>query len=324
MIEILIKDPLRDAVEKASGGKQTVLWTKSGFPTHMNIISQVRLEDLHPSLGTGPHPAFIVDGVEKSEIFIGTYHAVIQDGEAISLPNQPPATCIDFDDARAACAAAGPGFHLMTNYEWAFLALSCAAAGHDVRGNTKCGRSHTNQEELGKKIGGSNLTLTGSGPASWRHDGTPFGIADLVGNVWEWCDGLKLRSGQIVMPRDNDYTLLEAQWPDAGACVDIVDSHPRIAEKVTTRDYDSVILQDMVVNAGFEVPIALRQALLCPSQGIKVSGRFWADNTEDFEALPFRGGGWGSGSLAGRGALVLDCERSDALSLLGFRPAFIG
>src|SRR5690606_21658939 len=48
-------------------------------------------------------------------------------------------------------------------------------------------------------------TLTGSGPASWYHDGTPAGIADLRGNVWEWVDGLKLVNGRIYVHHDNDF-----------------------------------------------------------------------------------------------------------------------
>ena len=323
MTHVTVKDPLRDSVEAASNGKQTIRWTKSGFPSYFTVIAQVHLEDLHPSLGTGLHPAFIVDGVEKSEILIGSYQAVIQDGEAISLPNQAPATNIDFDGARAACSAAGPGFHLMTNQEWAILALLSSANSIDVRGNTSYGRSHLNQEECGKKIPGSEIILTGSGPASWRHDGTMFGISDLVGNVWEWCDGLKLLNGRILMQLDNNFALPEAHWSEAGACIDFADGYPRISDQVTTRDWDSVMFQEMVTKPGFEAPVALKQALVAPIAGLAIPGRFYADNTEDFEALPLRGGGWDVDSSAGLGALDLSAGRSRVLSRFGFRPAFI-
>ena len=324
MTTIIVKDPLRDSVEAASAGKQTVLWTKSGFPTYMNIIPKFRLEDLHPTaLGTGVHPAFIVGGVEKSEIFIGTYQAVLQDGEAISLPNQVPETNIDFDTARKCCFNAGPGFHLMTNWEWAAVALWCIVNGHDVRGNTNRGSSHTNPEELGKRCKDSNATLTGSGPSSWRHDGTPFGIADLVGNVWEWIDGLKLKSGKICMPSDNDYLLSETLWSETGACIDIVEGYPAISDTVTSRGWDSDGFNNMLTNNGFEAPQALKQAMLYPDAALQAQGRFYADNTEDFEAMPIRGGDWGVGSSAGLAALYLSCGRSIAGSDLGFRPAFI-
>ncbi|HBG07700.1 MAG: hypothetical protein A2075_09255 [Geobacteraceae bacterium GWC2_58_44] len=325
MTEIIVIDPLRKSVERASGGKQTVLWTKSGFPTYMNIIPQFRLEELHPTaLGTGVHPAFIVDGVEKPEIFIGTYQAVLQDGEAISLPGQDPATSINFDTARQACKNAGPGFHLMTNWEWAALALQAIANGCDVRGNTDCGRSHSNRDEIGKPLPGSQTTRTGSGPASWRHDGTEHGIADMVGNIWEWVDGLKLMSGRIIIPKDNAYGLDELQWSATGACFDIVDGYPHISDSITNEDYDSVMFRDMTANPGFEIPLAIRQALLLACPGIQMPGRVWADNSEDFEALPIRGGGWNDGSHAGLAALYLFFGRSYAVSGLGFRPAFIG
>ena len=323
-MEIIIKDELKQSVEAASGGKQTVLRTAKGQATYMNIIPQVRLEELHPSLGVGVHPAFVVGGVEKSQIMIGTYLAVVRDGEAISLPGQAPAGNIDFDGARAACRDAGIGFHLLTNYEWALLALLSPTNGHDVRGNTGYGNSHSHPEEKGTPAGNGSITLTGSGPDSWRHDGTPFGIADLVGNVWEWCDGLKLSSGQIIMPFDNEFSLPEAEWPATGTYVNLVDGAPVISSEVTKRGWNGRYFKDVAAAPGFEVAALIKQALLCPINAADLPGCFWIDNRKGFEALPIRGGDWGSGSGAGLGALLLGCERSDAVSGLGFRPAFIG
>lgn len=322
MTSIIVKDPLRDAVEAASGGKQTVLWTKSGFPSYMNVIPKFRCEDIHPrALGTGIHPAFVINGVEKSEIFIGTYQAVIQDGEAISLPNQAPETRINFDTARHACLNAGTGFHLMTNWEWAAIALWCAANGHDVRGNTSWGKSHSNPEEKGESLSGSSVTMTGSGPDSWRHDGTPFGIADLVGNVWEWVDGLKLKSGEIFMPSDNAFAQGERDWPSAGAFLN-GGNGLQVSSSVSNRGWFNKAFKNI---GGEETPqsAVLKQALLFPVHGQEIRGHFWADNSKGFEALPIRGGNWYFDSYAGLAALYLSCGRSFAYSFLGFRPAFI-
>lgn len=315
------KHELAAAVEAASGGKQTVLQTAKGQPTYMNVIPAFRLEELGPDFGTGLHPAFIVAGREVSEIYIGTYQAVIRDGEALSLPDQDPATQVNFDTARQSCLNAGEGFHLMTNWEWAAIALWCAKQGIVVRGNNYRGGSYEERAESGK-ITSFGRTATGSGPDSWRHDGTPFGIADLVGNVWEWQDGLKLKSGNIIMPADNNFRLQESDWPEAGAVIDLVDDcTPQISDEITGRDWDSVCFAELAVKDGFTAPLALKQALIVPS--FSLPGWFFADNTEDFEALPLRGGSCGDDGDAGLAALSLGVGRVLSSSVVGFRPAFI-
>ena len=312
---IIVKDGLRGSVEAASGGKQTILRTAKGQASYFNIISRSDLEALHP--------AFVVVGTEKSELFIGTYQAVVRDGEAISLPDQDPATNINYDAAGAACAAAGPGFHMLTNWEWAAVALSCAANGHDVRGNTNWGRSHSHPEEGGIKAPGANRILTGSGPDSWRHDGTAHGIADLVGNVWEWVGGLKLVSGKIIMPHDNDFNLPEAEWPEAGACINLIEGKLTISAKITKRGWDGKSFMEVATAPGFNVPLAIHQALLCPSETSQLPGYFFADNNSGFEAMPLRGGSWNSPSSCGLAALSLSGVRSLVGGNIGFRPAFI-
>jgi hypothetical protein len=325
MSEIIIKDELRQQVEAASGGKQTVLRTAKGAPSYFNIIPAFNCEDVSDHLGTGLHPAFIVNGVEKSEIFIGTYQAVVQDGEALSLPDQDPRVYINFDDARTACIAAGSGFHLMSNWEWAALTLWMIKQGYgDLRGNTDNGKSHSHPDEKGL-ITKYGRTATGSGPASWRHDGTPYGIADLVGNIWEWQDGLKLHDGRVIMPEDNNFLLSEGEWPQTGTVIDLADGGLQLSDVIASeRDWTGEWFKDLTVKAGYEVPVALKRALICPVEGSTPSGRFWADNSEGFEALSIRGGHWIGGGYAGLGALYLFFGRFLSDSILGFRPAFIG
>ena len=100
MATIITKDSLRSSVESATGGLCTVLYDDAGHPSFMRRIPKMRIEDLYPDLGlTGTHPAFIVNGVEKSELFIGMYPASLVDSYAVSLPGMDPANSLNFDSA---------------------------------------------------------------------------------------------------------------------------------------------------------------------------------------------------------------------------------
>jgi hypothetical protein len=110
----------------------------------------------------------------------------------------------------------------MTAWEWAAIALWCLKNAFQPRGNTSLtGKSYEAPWEAGTLApGSSSIILTGSGPASWRHDGTFAGIADLVGNEWEWNDGIKTIDGRLYFPADNTFTLPESQWPASSIYLD--------------------------------------------------------------------------------------------------------
>lgn len=216
-----VKDSLRQAVEAASGGLATVMYTKKGQPVFLRRIPRFNLEDIDPSLGTGPHPAFVIGGETKSEIWIGMYPGVISQGELVSVPGVNP-TLTTFANAAAAAQAAGPGFHLITNAEWMAVALLHwkANGGQEVlRGNTDRGRSHEAPWETATRADGrapgdptgDYRTLTGSGPLTWRHDGSAWGIADMAA-PWQWVAGLRLVNGEIQIIPNNDAALN----PDSG------------------------------------------------------------------------------------------------------------
>ena len=57
---------------------------------------------------------FIVNGIVKSEVYIGVCQAILEKGCALSIPGLSPKTSIDYDAAKAACVANGPGFHLIS------------------------------------------------------------------------------------------------------------------------------------------------------------------------------------------------------------------
>lgn len=296
MPSIYVKDELRAAVEAASGGKQTVLYTASGQPSIMNIIPKFNLEDIDPSLGSGVHPAFIVGGVEKRELFIGSYQGIIKNGELLSVAGVNPSVSANHDTFVNAARAAGPGFHVTTNVEYSALALWCWKNGFQPRGNTNYGRSHEANYETARRQDGGNpgstngsaRNLVGSGPASWRHDNTPNGISDLCGNIWEWSPGIRLMDGEIQVIANNDAALHStdmARTSNAWRAIRASDGALVAPGTAGTLKYDAttatggaIILSDTIVNrlgeagsdssGGISASLALKN--MTPKVGLSV------------------------------------------------------
>jgi len=326
-----VPDPLRASVESATGGQCTVLYDDQNLPSYMRIIPAMTADTLMAGMPTTLHPAFLKNSVKIPELFIGMYQSYVVGGRAYSLPYKNPTVSINFDNAKAACMAKGAGWHMMTNWEWASTVLWCMKNGVEPRGNTNHGRAHDATYESGTRQDGDTYApgdsagvgniLCGTGPHSWRHDQTPAGISDLVGNVWEWIDGFKLVNGQIYMPADNEYDLAEASWPamshyfsdEAGALT------LKNTAGTSTTDSLSVTWGNVAKETGYTESDLLNMALISPN-GVIPQGRLYARTAD--ERLPLRGGSRSAGGSAGLAALYLHLVRAYAGSGIGFRLAF--
>ena len=349
-------DALRQSVEAATGGLNTVVYDNNGNPSIMVVVPKFNLQDIDASLGTGTHPAFIVGGVEKSEILIAKYPASIFDSRAQSIPGQDPATGVDWDEADGYCTAKGAGWHMMTNAEWAACALLAWKQGFEPRGNTDWGRDYARTDETAVRpdggdpgaASGTGRTRAGGGPVSWYHDNSPRGVADLVGNVWEWVRGLRLDDGEIQIIADNDAadsavshaagssawrgmledgslvapgTASTLKWDATGAAGT---GDPVLATSVTSQSDGSNSASEQYKNLtapGLTPPAPLKALALYPHASTTMDrGRFYMRNLD--ERMPLRGGRWASGADAGVLALFCNMPRSVAGSGFGFRPAF--
>lgn len=199
-------------VEAATGGQGTVLYTAQGAPSYFLVVPKCNLEDIDPALGTGTHPAFIIDGVEVPKLFIGMHEGFCVNGELLALPGVAPTVLITPEQANTYARSCGPGFHVMSNVEWALIALALARVGVLPSGNTNMGKHHVYGHECGVRLDGRapgdaagfGTVLTGSGPNSWRSGNFPSGLSNLVGNVREYVSGVRLVDGELQVMPNND------------------------------------------------------------------------------------------------------------------------
>ena len=349
---ISVPDTLRKSVEAASLGQNTVLYTAKGQPCYMAVIPKFTLQSIDASLGTGTHPAFIVDGVEKSYLYLGQHIGVSRNAEMLSLPGVDPINTITHDAAVALARANGTGWHAMNNIEWAAMALWCWKNGTQPRGNTAHGRSSDVTTELGVRtdgaiitgssIGSYGRTLTGSGPTSWRHNNTPFGMADLNGNVNEWAPGARLNSGEVNIIVNNNAALNATDMAAGSAAWQAIDGAtgalvaPGSAGTVKfatsgTTAYTLVrgsgsSFEGITNPSGTPVSAAALTLMkaygLYPIAGSGLGGDAIYLNA-GIEALPLRGGNWDNGALAGVFLLNLSNARANSHTSIGARPAFV-
>lgn len=335
-----ILDSERYSLERATGGRQTIIRDSAGNANVMFVLPRFTYADLGMTadMGTGDVTAFdFGSGRIKGEIFIGAYLA--SGAGAVSAPRQDPRASLDHTAARAACAAKGAGWHLMTVHEWAAIALWCMANGYEPIGNSNWGRSHAKTWMVGDRAdnrapgdaSGMGRTQTGSMGSEATHTRTLGGIADLVGNVWEWQDGLLLQDGRFKLSSHN--TQAEVDWAFADAFLDastptggsailsnaVNNRLGAIGDNANAGNSASVDWRSMTKAGGYVSNQAMKRLLLEPA-GALPQGRLYMRNFG--ERLLCRGGNWDYGASAGLAALNLYGSRVTALTNIGFRPAF--
>lgn len=309
-----------------------VIFDNRGIPSVM-----VRFE--RPQ-DTAEIPAmFKIGDIVADAIYISKYPNTIIEGMAYSLPMVDPAVNINFDEAVQACRAKGKGWHLMTAVEFEHLLNESRKQNTLPHGNTDWGKDYHHKDEHGNTKGCRyGRTLTGSGPATWNHDHTIYGVSDLNGNVWEWQAGLRMVNGIFEYIPNNDAALdtcdlsrNSKEWQQVRTSRGVVRANVENGDiaivdlpedEEYTADYDGVEIKDLTVELA-EIPQVLRDLGIIPESRLDSENAtyVWFDATEG-EWLPFRGSGFGDASFSGPSALHLNLVRSISGGGVGFRSAF--
>jgi hypothetical protein len=343
-------------IEDLSEGKNTVIIDDKGLPS---IYYRMPVRTRDQLVGDGSNDYFeswIVDNALISELYVAKYQAhnvtVESQAYAVSLYGLDPTANINFDNALAACTRKGTGHSLNTNANWMQLVLDSYTNGaFQIHGNDSYGKFSGNPTERGegsyrydssgnKQVG---RTKTGTGPNTWSHDGTPFGVFDMRGNVSEWVGGLKTASGgEILVLPNNDamnsansqaaaattykgISATDGSYQDAGTSGNLFygmnGSVPGIGDDSITASTGSTNtpFKDLAA-VDITVPdIAIRLGL-APISGGNQQGRFYHNGSQ--EDMAYRGGSFYSATNAGAFSLYLDGARTSSYNGIGFRSAF--
>lgn len=341
-------DDLKLSIEALSGGKNTVLFDDLGMPSVMVPFPKLKMSDLIAGGSENIHPAFSVDGVEKSVIYVSKYQNIVLNERGYSLPMRDPRASLNFDQAVAYCRNKGKGWSLTPYSLWSAIALWCRKNGTMPRGNNNYGADHAYGHEKGVptyyESGKIARCATGSGPNTWNHNWMPDGIADLNGNVWEWCAGMRLMNGEIqIIPYANcmaadasmgaSSTLWKAIAAD-GTLVEpgtagtlkynYVSGHIQLTSgDITPEDtWRGDTYQNMTLDSALTVPEIAKALLIYPDEP---GGDYGGDGhymNNSGERLPRCGGYWYNTSDAGVFGVNLYSPRSSSSTYIGFRSAY--
>lgn len=347
-------DDMKLAVESLSGGKNTVLYDDLEMPSVMVVWPK----QTNKALFDGSeivHPGSIVNGVEKT-MYVSKFQNIVFNNRAYSLPYRDPKTSVNFDTALEYCRNKGTGWSLVPFSLWAQIALWCRKNGTMPRGNNNYGHDHAYIHEVGaptsyesassaSHAGEPNRCATGSGPATWNHNWMPDGIADLNGNVNEWCAGMRIMDGEIqVIPYANSMLseismgAASTSWKAISANGDLVDPgtagtlhYDWISNKITittaaptfTEDtYKGAQYKDLAAASGLTVPEIVKALTLYPDEPSGDYGGDYRYVNMTGERLPICGGHWYGTGNAGVFYVYLNYQRTNAHGYLGFRSAF--
>jgi sulfatase modifying factor 1 len=357
-----------------SGGRNSIKWVSDGaspelyWPCIVVRRPAKKAEFYLTGAGNDFHPAFKAGTTMYDQYWMSKYPGpyVTSNSKTILLALSGfdgmsnlltrAQISVTYDTALNYGKAGGNGSHCVTNAEWMEVAMSCLREGFQPKGNSFYGRDSADAESPeyygiptyweANKIA---RVLNGSGPLSWFHDGTPWGIWGMNSNFYQVTAGLRQKAGEIQVIANNDAALDATDQSDAsGAWKAILQDGSLVAPGTDlTLKYDATTpitigtgitvrtsaaqyntFGTVVPAAGITIPNIAKLLGIAPAGSAAELGGDYIFIRNDLEGassetMARRGGDWASGAYNGVFRLNLNISRSSTSIYFGARSAFI-
>ena len=187
------------------------------------------------------------------------------------------------------------------------------------------------------------LTLCGSGPVAWAHNGTANGLYDLNGNLNEWDGGFRLIEGEIqiipveaLLAPDADVSPQSPLWcalDEAGTLVapgtpgtlkyDAPNGSIRLTRTIQHHGTGNCAFADIQIEPGLTPPSIAFLLGLCPQEDRTGYGLGWRWISTKGESLPLCGGAYRADDHAGVFFVGATYPRTKDYALTGLRTIYI-
>lgn len=361
-------------MQMLSGGKNSIKWVSdgAGTPLYWPCIVVKRPAKIagHYLTGAGNnvHPAFVAGATTYDKYWMSKYPGpfIVSNAKTIllSLPGFDGMSNLltraqitpSYDTALTYGKAGGNGSHCVTNTEWMEVAMECLKNGFQPKGANLYGRDSTDPdtpEYYGVPAYWSSSriarVLNGSGPLSWFHDGSPWGVWGMNGNFYQVAAGLRQKAGEIQVITNNDAALDATDQSDAtGVWKAILQDGSLVAPgtdltlkldattpisigtgiTVRTEAYKANTFGTVIAAAEITIPNIAKLLGIAPAGSAAELGGDYIymrnDETGTYsETMARRGGDWSGGGYYGVFILGLSSYRADTGSNVGARSAFL-
>ena len=357
-----------------SGGKNSIKWVSNGAGTPLYwpciVVRRPAKIAAHYLTGAGNaiHPAFVAGSTNYDQYWFSKYPGpyIVSNSKTIllSLPGFDGMSNLltrnqitpSYDTALTYGKAGGNGSHCVTNAEWMEVAMSCLREGFQPKGNNYFGRDYNDPDKaeyygIPAYWSSSQIArvLNGSGPLSWFHDGSPWGIWGMNGNFYSVTAGLRQKAGEIQVIANNDAALDATDQSDAtGAWKAILQDGSLVAPgtaltlkydattpitigtgiTVRTEVYKANTFGTVAAASGVTIPTIAKLLGIAPAGSAAELGEDYIymrnDETGTYsETMARRGGSWNFHTLYGVFVLYLGDYRSYTFGSIGARSAFL-
>lgn len=161
--------------------------------------------------------AHLVNGIEKDNIYIGTYLGYAENGKLRSKSGEFPTANTTLTQFRKYAQAVGAGYQLDNWYPLVLRKILYLIAYKNLNSQSALGRGYTDSNNNAIRTGGTNTKGLCYGSSNGSEQICFLGIEDFYGNLYTWVDGMYYNGSIMVTPDNKTFNDSASGYKNVGS-----------------------------------------------------------------------------------------------------------